>query len=288
MTYREKFFELKKIQNKYINQVAIKSLLIDDGGFKDFFDLLKHFDEQINDINKLNTQLVRLTSGEPLQYILGYAYFVNSNYKVNPDVLIPRQETEELAVGTMTKIIKLYGKNPRIKIVDIGTGSGILGIYLKEYFPKSNVICTDISEKSLKIARINAKEHHVDIDFRLGDILTPVFNENDVDVIISNPPYIRDESTVDEQTLKYEPHLALFAKPVTKFYEEILTSIDKQIMSNHKFLIAFEIGEDMEKELTDLLETKYNDLLYRFDKDMYGKTRFLYIINNKDLIDALA
>lgn len=288
MTYREKFFELKKIQNKYINQVAIKSLLIDNGGFKDFFDLLKHFDEQINDINKLNTQLVRLTSGEPLQYILGYAYFVNSNYKVNSDVLIPRQETEELAVGTMTKIIKLFGKNPKIKIVDIGTGSGILGIYLKEYFPKSNVICTDISEKSLKIAMINAKEHHVDIDFRLGDILAPVFNENDVDVIISNPPYVRDESTVDEQTLKYEPHLALFAKPVTKFYEEILTSIDKQIISNHKFLIAFEIGEDMEKELTDLLETKYNDLLYRFDKDMYGKTRFLYIINNKDLIDALA
>ena len=139
MTYREKFFELKKLDNQYINQTSIKSLLIDNGGFVDFFDLLKHFDEELKDENKLNNQIDRLTSGEPLQYILGYAYFVNSNYKVSPDVLIPRQETEQLAVATMTKIIKLFGKDPKIKIVDIGTGSGILGIYLKEYFSKSTV-----------------------------------------------------------------------------------------------------------------------------------------------------
>ncbi len=287
MTYREKFFELKKIDNEYLNQTSIKSLLIDNGGFIDFFDLLKHFDEPIKDENKLNNQIERLTSGEPLQYILGYAYFVNSNYKVSPDVLIPRQETEELAVGVMTKIIKLFGKDPKIKIVDIGTGSGILGIYLKEYFKKSKVICTDISSNALEIAKINAKEHHVDIDFRNGDMLEPIKDEDNISVIISNPPYIRNEDTVSKQTLKYEPHLALFASPVTKFYEEILTSIDKQLLNDSKFLIAFEIGEDMEEELTTLLEEKYSGFFYRFDKDMYGKTRFLYIINNKELLDAL-
>lgn len=287
MTYREKFFELKKIDNEYLNQTSIKSLLIDNGSFVDFFDLLKHFDEPIKDENKLNNQIVRLTSGEPLQYILGYAYFVNSNYKVSSDVLIPRQETEELAVGVMTKIIKLFGKDPKIKIVDIGTGSGILGIYLKEYFQKSTVICTDISIKALEIARINAKEHHVDIDFRNGDMLEPIKDENNISVIVSNPPYIRSEDTVSKQTLKYEPRLALFASPVTKFYEEILTSIDKQVLNDKKFLIAFEIGEDMEEELTTLLEENYSGLFYRFDKDMYGKTRFLYIINNKELLDAL-
>ena len=287
MTYREKFFQLKKIENKYINQTSIKSLLIDNGGFVDFFDLLKHFDEQIKDENKLENQIERLTSGEPLQYILGYAYFVNSNYKVTPDVLIPRQETEALAVATMTKIIKIFGREPKIKIVDIGTGSGILGIYLKEYFSKSTVICTDISAKALEIAKSNAKEHRVEIDFRLGDMLEPIMNENNISVIVSNPPYIRSKETVDEQTLKYEPHLALFAKPATKFYQDILTSIDKQLLSDDKFLIAFEIGEDMEEELIDLLEKKYPGLLYQFDKDMYGKTRFLYIINNKDLVNAL-
>ena len=288
MTYREKFFELKKSNNQNLNQTSIKSLLIDNGGYIDFFDLLKHFDEPIKDENKLNNQIERLTSGEPLQYILGYAYFVNSNYQVSPDVLIPRQETEQLAVSTMTKIVKLFGKDPIIKIVDIGTGSGILGIYLKEYFPKSNVICTDISSKALKIAKSNADLHKVEINFREGDILTPIKDEKDISVIISNPPYIRTRDTVSEQTLNYEPHLALFAKPATRFYEEILTSIDKQLLNDNKFLLAFEIGEDMEKELIDILENKYPGLMYQFDKDMYGKVRFLYIINNKDLVDALA
>lgn len=287
MTYREKFFELKKVNNQYINQTSIKSLLIDNGGFIDFFDLLKHFDEPIKDENKLNNQIERLTSGEPLQYILGYAYFVNRNYKVSSDVLIPRQETEQLAVSVMTQIIKMFGKDPKIKIVDIGTGSGIIGIYLKEYFPKSVVICTDISSKALEIAKTNAKEHKVDIDFRLGDILEPIKEESNISVIVSNPPYIRSQDTVSEQTLKYEPHLALFAKPAIKFYREILTSIDRQLVNDSKFLIAFEIGEDMEEELTSLLEEKYSGLFYKFDKDIYGKVRFLYIINNKELLNAL-
>ena len=287
MTYREKYFELQKLKNKYLNLSAIKSLLIDNGGFADFFNLLKHFDEEIKDENKLNSQIERLTYGEPLQYVLGYAYFVNSNYKVTPDVLIPRQETEQLAVATMTMIVKLFGKEPNINIVDIGTGSGILGIYLKEYFPKSRVICTDISENSLKIAKENAELHHVEIDFRQGDMLEPILNEANINVIVSNPPYIPSEDTVDPQTLKYEPHLALFAKPATKFYEIILTSIDKQLLDDKKFLIAFEIGEDMESDLTKLLEERYPGLMYRFDKDIYNKTRFLYIVNNKELTDAL-
>lgn len=287
MTYREKYFELQKLNNKYLNLTAIKSLLLDNGDFGDFFNLLKHFDEQIKDENKLNNQIKELTSGKPLQYVLGYAYFVNSNYKVSPDVLIPRQETEQLAVGTMTMIVKMFGKDPKITIVDIGTGSGILGIYLKEYFQKSRLICTDICEKSLQIAKENALLHHVDIDFRQGDMLEPIKDEKDISVIISNPPYIPSEVTVDEATLKYEPHLALFAKPATKYYEIILTSIAEQLLNDKKFLIAFEIGEDMEEDLTNLLEKKYPGIMFRFDKDIYNKTRFLYIVNNKEFLNAL-
>ena len=287
MTYREKYFQLQKQQNKYLNLSAIKSLLIDNGGFADFFNLLKHFDEELKDENKLNTQIKELTSGMPLQYVLGYAYFVNSNYKVTPDVLIPRQETEQLAVSVLAQIIKMFGKEPKITIVDIGTGSGILGIYLKEYFPKSKVICTDISENCLKIAKENAILHHVDIDFRQGDMLEPIMNESNIDVIVSNPPYIRSKDTVDPQTLEYEPHLALFANPASKYYEIILTSIDKQLLSDNKFLLAFEIGEDMEEELTQLLEEKYPGIMYRFDKDIYNKTRFLYIVKNEELVNAL-
>ena len=282
MTYRELYFNLQKRKSKYLNNTAIKTLLQDDGNFSDFFNLINHFDEQVKNIDKIESNIVRIEAGEPLQYVLGYAFFVNSNYVVSKDVLIPRQETEELAVATLKTIVKMFEKEPKIKIVDIGTGSGILGIYLKEYFPNSSVICTDISENSLQIAKINAKNHHVEIDFRQGDMLEPIKDEKDVAVIISNPPYIGDESTVDPQTLKYEPHLALFATPKTKYYEIIMSTIDSQILSD-KYLLAFEIGEDMEEELTHLIETKYKGIMYKFEKDIYGKTRFLYIIKDEGI-----
>ena len=282
MTYRELYFNLQKRKSKYLNNTSIKTLLQDDGNFSDFFNLINHFDEQVKNIDKIESNIVRIEAGEPLQYVLGYAFFVNSNYVVSKDVLIPRQETEELAVATLKTIVKMFGKEPKIKIVDIGTGSGILGIYLKEYFPNSSVICTDISENSLQIAIINAKNHHVEIDFRQGDMLEPIKDEKDVAVIISNPPYIGDESTVDPQTLKYEPHLALFATPKTKYYEIIMSTIDSQILAD-KYLLAFEIGEDMEEELTHLIETKYKGIMYKFEKDIYGKTRFLYIIKDEGI-----
>ena len=282
MTYREKYFQLQKLNNKYLNLSAIKTLLQHDGNFKEFFNLISHFDEEIKDEKTLDEYVLRVSKGEPLQYVIGEAYFVNSNYYVTPDVLIPRQETEELAVATLRMIVKMFGKEPKIKIVDIGTGSGILGIYLKEYFRNSHVICTDICEKALQIAQKNAKSHGVEIDFRQGDMLDPIKNETGVDVILSNPPYIGDKSTVDPQTLEYEPHLALFASPKTKYYEQIMSLIDSFVL-NDKFLIAFEIGEDMKDDLTHIIEEKYKGIMYKFEKDIYGKDRYLYIVRDEGI-----
>ena len=282
MTYREKYFQLQKLNNKYLNLSAIKTLLQHDGNFKEFFNLINHFDDEIKDEKMLDEYILRVTNGEPLQYVIGEAYFVNSNYYVTPDVLIPRQETEELAVATLKMIVKMFGKEPKIKIVDIGTGSGILGIYLKEYFKNSHVICTDISEKALQIAEKNAKAHNVEIDFRKGDMIEPIKEEEKVDVIISNPPYIGDKSTVDPQTLKHEPHLALFAYPKTKYYEKIMSLIDTFVL-NDKFLMAFEIGEDMKDELTHIIESNYKGIMYKFEKDIYGKDRYLYIVKDEGI-----
>ena len=282
MTYREKYFQLQKLNNKYLNLSAIKTLLQHDGNFKEFFNLINHFDDEIKDEKMLDEYILRVTNGEPLQYVIGEAYFVNSNYYVTPDVLIPRQETEELAVATLKMIVKMFGKEPKIKIVDIGTGSGILGIYLKEYFKNSHVICTDISEKALQIAEKNAKSHNVEIDFRKGDMIDPIKEEEKVDVIISNPPYIGDKSTVDPQTLKHEPHLALFAYPKTKYYEKIMSLIDTFVL-NDKFLMAFEIGEDMKDELTHIIESKYKGIMYKFEKDIYGQDRYLYIVKDEGI-----
>lgn len=282
MTYREKYFQLQKLNNKYLNLSAIKTLLQHDGNFKEFFNLINHFDDEIKDEKTLDEYILRVSNGEPLQYVIGEAYFVNSNYYVTPDVLIPRQETEELAVATLKMIVKMFGKEPKIKIVDIGTGSGILGIYLKEYFKNSHVICTDISEKALEIAKKNAKAHNVEIDFRKGNMIEPIKEEEKVDVIISNPPYIGDKSSVDSQTLKHEPHLALFASPKTKYYEKIMSLIDTFVL-NEKFLMAFEIGEDMKDELTHIIESKYKGIMYKFEKDIYGKDRYLYIVKDEGI-----
>lgn len=278
MTYRQKYFELKKENNEYLNNTAIKELLMFDGGFIDFTALIKNFDQELKDEKTLDEKVERVKSGEPLQYVIGYAFFVNGRYKVNSDVLIPRQETEELAVSAMTRIVKMYGRDPKITIADIGTGSGILAIYLKEYFPNARVVGIDISPKALEIARENAAIHHVDVEFIEGNVLDSF--KDKIDVIISNPPYIGSKETVSEQTLKYEPHLALFASPKTKFYEEILTHIDQM---NEEFFIAFEIGEDMQDELSEILESKYQGLGYIFREDIYNKTRYLYIMRRKDL-----
>lgn len=277
MTYRDKYLELLKIHNPYINNTVIKTLLMDDGSFKDFTDLIVHFHDEIKNESKIDDNLNRVMNGEPMQYVLGYSYFVNSNYIVTPDVLIPRQETEQLAVACLVRITRNFSDKKNLVIADIGTGSGILAIYLKECFPEAHVIATDISEKALQIAKINAEKHKVDIDFRLGDMLEPI--QEKLDVIVSNPPYIAGPETVSEQTLKYEPRLALFASPSTKYYREILSNL--QIMKD-EFMIAFEIGEEMKQELTDLLEDEYSGLGYTFDIDMYGKTRFLYIMKKKE------
>lgn len=277
MTYREKYNLLKKIESKYINNTVIKSVLMDDGSFNDFTSLIMHFNDTLKNEKRVDDLIKRILDGEPLQYVLGYAFFINSNYIVTPDVLIPRQETEQLAIGALFYIKKYFPNKKKLTIVDVGTGSGILAIYLKENFTESNVIAVDISEKALEIAHQNAKLHNVSIDFRLGDILEPV-NEK-IDVIISNPPYILNAETVDEQTLKYEPHLALFSNPPIKFYEKILSNIPKM---KNEFFIAFEIGEDMKDELTNLLENKYQGIGYNFEKDIYGKDRFLYILKKKD------
>jgi len=285
MTNREVYFSLTKLNNGFLPNTAIKSILIDVGGYNDFFDLLKHFDESIKDENKLNNYVERVKNGEPLQYVLGYAFFINSNYKVTPDVLIPRQETEQLAIGALTYIYKVFGKNPNISLVDVGTGSGILGIYLKEKLPNIDVTETDISQKSLEIAIENAKNHNVSINFLKGDMLKPIIdNKLHFDVLISNPPYILDESTVNSQVLKYEPHLALFANPDTKYYEHFFKNAS--LFLNKKYLMAFEIGENMEDKLTSLIEEILPGVLYSFEKDLYNKTRFLYIINTGEKIDA--
>ena len=264
---RDLFFELKKQNNPYLSDQVIKSLLcyVGDFSFDDYvFDLEMELDEK-----KLNKLVERIKKGEPLQYVTNEAYFLSNKFYVDSNVLIPRQETEQLVIETIKRIDV---ENP--VIFDIGTGSGCIIVSIAKSL-KSRCFACDIDKKCLKIASQNAKDNQVDVTFLKSDILKSVPTDLKCDVIISNPPYILDESTVDPSTLKYEPHLALFAKPQTLFYDRIMKEAHSHL--NNHYLIAFEIEENLEADLTKIANSYFPGAKLEFIKDIYGKTRFMFI-----------
>ena len=281
-TNREIFFSLLNKKNQYLTRLVIKSLLNDVNEIFDDISLYKKFDEDCKNYDLLVSYVERVEQGEPYQYVLGYANFIDKIYFVDKNVLIPRQETEELVIR-MRKYIEKYYLNKDFIMADVCTGSGVIGISLNKYFPKAKVYASDIDEKCLEIAIKNDKIiNNSNITFLQGNLLEPFIEKGiKIDVLVCNPPYIADESTVAEQTLEYEPHLALFANPNTKYYEEIFKSASR--VMNDNFIMGFEIGEDMEDSLSILVENYFPNAAYIIAKDMYKKTRFLFIINREDM-----
>src|SRR5690554_1867266 len=159
-------------------------------------------------------QMIKMhAEGKPVQYITGVEEFYGRTFQVNESVLIPRPETEELIEGAITRMKALFGEERNIKLVDIGTGSGIIAITMKLEWPDAKVAATDISSDALQTAKQNADRLNANIDFRQGDLTEPIANEK-WDVILSNPPYIAYEEAeeMSDVVLQHEPHLALFAE----------------------------------------------------------------------------
>ncbi len=274
-TNREEYFKAIKLINPYLNNVVIRSLLLVANSFDNDYKLTIHFDEEIKDYDSYLNMLERVKNGEPYQYVIGKATFLGSDYYVDRNVLIPRQETEQLVLKTKA-LIKLKFINKEISICDMCTGSGIIGNELHKEFPNAKVYLTDISEQALNIAKKNASSNSENLSFLLGSMANPIIEkEIKLDVLVCNPPYIDKVEEIDKQVWDYEPHLALTAFPSTLLYEEIFKNY-KTIMKD-AFIMAFEIGEDMEEALTKLVDKYFQNIEYKFEKDLYGKTRFLYI-----------
>ena len=268
---REAYFSaLDKGVSKSIIDFALQEI----NGF-DYSELSIHLDDEIKDINRFESAIDRYLNGEMIEYIFNKAYFLSTPFYVNKNVLIPRQETEQLVLRTKDLIINMFG-NEQITIADVCTGCGIIGLSLKKALNGDNVYLTDISKEALGVANKNASLLKLDVKCLEGDMLVPLIANNVIcDVIVCNPPYIGDASTIDKKTWEQEPHLALLASPNTLFYEKLLKEYVKVV--NDKFLIAFEIGEDMEESLTLLVAKYCPNAEYFFEKDIYGKTRFLFI-----------
>ena len=220
----------------------------------------------------LNEALQRLEQNEPVQYIVGNVNFYGFEIEVNKNVLIPRFETEELIEKTINYIQKL---NLNIKnIVDLGTGSGCIAITLKKTYPNAKITAVDISEEALEVANKNAKKNQVEINFKQGDMLTPLTEK--YDLIISNPPYISKDEEIMDIVKENEPHLALYAdNDGLYYYEQILKNINKYI--NEKYLIAFEIGHSQGKKIMNLSRQYLNDSIVKLEQDLQGKDRFIFI-----------
>jgi len=212
--------------------------------------------------------------GQPIQYLTGEAHFYGLTFKVNPSVLIPRPETEEL-VDLVIKTVKKSGNNCAT-LLDIGTGSGCIAISLKFHLPKTEVFGLDTSSAALVIARFNAEAHNAEVYFIEADILT-YEQDNKYDVIVSNPPYIREleKAGMHEQVLSHEPHLALFVsneEPLI-FYKAIARFAKNQL--NQDGQLFFEINEYLGQETVAMLhEAGFSSV--QLLKDMQGKDRMIY------------
>lgn len=232
----------------------------------------KRYLEKYLTSDQLSEGLKRLSQGEPVQYIVGNVNFYGYVFQVNPSVLIPRFETEDLVYHTIQRIQKMGLSN--IKILDLGTGSGCIAITLKKEIPTSLVTAVDISEEALKVAEENAKNNGVDINFVKSDMLKKITGT--YHVIISNPPYIALEDDVDEVVANNEPFLALYApNHGLKYYEEILQ--EAKLYLEDKALIAFEIGESQGPTICKLARYYFPTAQCQLKKDMQGKDRFIFI-----------
>lgn len=232
------------------------------------------------DAKKFSEALSELKTGKPFQQILGETEFYGMKFFVNEHVLIPRPETEELLELAIQKIQDSRFKVQGLKILDIGTGSGIIPIVLKKYFPEAEVTSIDISKDALEIAKRNANFHNLEINFVNKDYLNEVFDssqtDNEVyDIIISNPPYIGIEENVDiEDSVKgFEPNLALFSptSDALIFYRKIAEDCKNHLSKNG--MVFLEINQKLGKETLELFLNFSESVLL---KDISGNDRMIF------------
>jgi len=222
-----------------------------------------------------NVILEKLQLEIPIQYILGTTQFYGLEFNVNENVLIPRPETEELVEWIISSAVNML-KFTNLKILDIGTGSGCIAISLAKNISDAQVFAIDISEKALATAKENADLNEVAVAFIQKNILETNDLEQQFDIIVSNPPYVRnlEKAEIKSNVLANEPHLALFVEDndALIFYRKIAELATKNLSLEGK--LFFEINQYLGKETVELLE-KMHFKNIELRKDIYGNDRMI-------------
>lgn len=230
----------------------------------------------VEEIKKWDTVLYQLEQQKPIQYIFGHTHFYGLDLEVNSNTLIPRPETEELVEW----IIHENKTRGAIKILDIGTGSGCIAISLAKNLPDAEVYAIDVSEGALAVAKRNALANNVSVKFIQQDILAVEALPEQFDVIVSNPPYVRnlEKAEIKQNVLEYEPHLALFVEDndALIFYRKIALLAKASLPQNGK--LYYEINQYLGNETVQMLEGfKFTNVVLR--QDMYGNDRMISAIS---------
>ena len=221
-----------------------------------------------------NAILAKLQQEIPIQYILGKTHFYGLDFEVDENVLIPRPETEELVDWIVTN--QQINKSTNQQILDIGTGSGCIAISLAKNLPAAKVSAVDVSENALSVAQKNATLNQVDVTYIHQNILETEDLHAAFDIIVSNPPYVRnlEKAEIKKNVLAHEPHLALFVEDhdALIFYRKIAELAQKNLKANGQ--LYFEINQYLGKEMVDLLESM-GFVAVALRKDIYGNDRMI-------------
>ena len=279
--------KIKEYRSYFIQELTP---IFDEGEAESFFYLILENKQQLkridlalqhdltfseDEIKIWNAILEQLKNEIPVQYLLGETSFYGLDFEVNTNVLIPRPETEEL-VDWIIKSNQVDQNSKGLKILDIGTGSGCIAISLANYIPNAKVFAIDVSESALDTAKKNAESNKVEVTFTNKNILETVDLEQQYDIIVSNPPYVRnlEKEEIKKNVLNNEPHLALFVEDndALIFYRKIAELAQKNL--SEKGQLFFEINQYLGQEMINLLE-EMNFKNVELRKDIYGNDRMI-------------
>lgn len=279
--------KIKEYRTQFIQELTS---IYDAGEAESFFYLILEENHQLKRIDlalnpdltfsdkailEWNSILEELKKEIPVQYLLGKTSFYGLEFEVNESVLIPRPETEELVEWIIESNLKIQ-RFKDSKILDIGTGSGCIAISLAKNISNTTVFAIDISEKALATAKKNAEINGVNVTFLEKNILETEDLEQQFDIIVSNPPYVREleKQEIKKNVLDNEPHLALFVEDndALIFYRKIAELAQKNLVENGQ--LFFEINQYLGTETVDLLE-KMNFKIIELRKDIYGNDRMI-------------
>lgn len=264
-------------KDKGVQPIDLRLLVMKDEGFQEQIDVILNKEKEVKNYHLFQEQYHLLIDEDmPVEYIINQADFLGQKIYVDSNVLIPRGETEEMIAKLSEIINKFY--DPRMYLVcgDIGTGSGCIPLALKQYFPNWLLVASDVSEKAIKVAKKNFLDNSINVQTLCGDALKPyIENKINLDIIISNPPYILNEEDAQNSVRKFEPASALWLDKNQSVYESIFR--DYKQVKRGDILMVFEISPDLKDWLVSLMKKYMDKPEYYFEKDLNGFDRFLFV-----------